>query len=100
MPVLPITPWHGQIPLVQLQRVKNWHSAHPDAHPVEQQVWDAVITMWVMGWLSWLPAWIFGATWVYPLCIFGLLAPKIYVRLRALAQKRGSLRCEWLQLLN
>lgn len=100
MPVPLITPWHGQIPLARLQRIKNWHSAHPHVHPVERQVWDAVMTLWVMGWLAWLPAWIFGAIWIYPLCAIGLLAPKIYIRLRIVAQRGGRLRCEWLQLLD
>ena len=96
----PITPWHGQLTLARLQRINNWHKAHPDAHAVERQVWDAVMMLWVIGWIAWVPGWIFGAAWVYPLCLFGLLAPKIYIRLRAMAQKRGHLRCEWLKLLD
>ena len=100
MSVPPRTPWHGQLALSQLLLINQWHKSYADAHPVECQVWDAVLTVWVMGWIAWLPALIFDTVWVYPLCLLGLMAPKMYVRLRGTAQRCGALRCEWLKFLD
>lgn len=38
--------------LAKLQRIKRWQLAHKQAHPLEYQAWDAVLTLWVMGWVS------------------------------------------------
>ena len=85
-----------RLTLAQLQQVKNWHAA-PQAHPLERQAWEVVMMLWVMGWMGWLPAYVFEADWAYPLCWLGLCLPRLYVGLRALLQPR--LRCDWLHLL-
>ena len=85
--------------LAQLQRVKNWHVAQQGARPVEYQIWEAVLTVWVMGWIGWLPAYAFEAPWAYPLCLLGVFAPRLYVRLRARAHAMQRLRCDWLDLV-
>lgn len=91
-------PWQ-HISLAELQRIKNWHAAQNGAQPVERQIWEAVMTAWVMAWIAWLPAYTFEAPWAYPLCLLGIAVPQIYVQLRAHAHASGRLRCDWLHLL-
>jgi hypothetical protein len=90
--------WH-HITLAQLQRVKDWREAQRAAHPLECQAWEAVLTVWLMGWMGWLPAYTFDAVWAYPLCVLGTLAPRLYVYARARAHVSQRLRCDWLDLV-
>ena len=85
--------------LLQLQRVKNWHVAQQGSHPIEYEIWNAVLTVWLMGWIGCLPALTFDAPWALPLCLLGVLTPQLYVNLRAQAHTRGRLRCDWLDLV-
>lgn len=87
-----------RLSLAQLQRVKNWQVTHRIQHPIESQVWEAVLILWLMALIGWLPAYAFGAPSVYPLCILGTFAPRVYVQLRACAHRSGYLRCDWLDL--
>ena len=88
-----------RLSLAQLQRVKNWQVNHRSQHPMESQVWEAVLTVWLMALIGWLPAYAFNVPWVYPLCILGAFAPRLYVQLRASAHQAGHLRCDWLDLV-
>jgi hypothetical protein len=81
--------------LDQLQRIKKWHVAHRRDHPVEYHVWDALLTLWVMGWVGWLPAVALDAVWSMPLCALAMAAPGIYVAWRLKAHREGRLRCDW-----
>lgn len=90
--------WH-RITLAQLQRVKDWREAHRAVHPAECQAWEMVLTVWLMGWMGWLPAYTLEAVWAYPLCVLGILAPRLYVYARARAHVAGRLRCDWLDLV-
>ncbi|SFB79609.1 hypothetical protein SAMN05216344_103163 [Polaromonas sp. OV174] len=92
-------PWH-RITLAQLQRLKDWRVAQRKAHPVECQVWEAVLTCWIMGWIGWLPAYAFEASWAYPLCVLGMLTPRCYVHWRERAHEAARLRCDWLNLVS
>jgi hypothetical protein len=85
--------------LAQMQRLKNWHAARPKANPLERQAWEGVVTVWVMAWMGWLPAYTLDAPWAYPLCLLGAWLPQAYVQLRAHAHASGWLRCDWLDLL-
>lgn len=85
--------------LVQMQRIKNWHASEHAVHPTEHRVWEAVMTLWVLAWMGWLPAYTFDAAWAYPLCLLGVLAPRLYIALRTHAHHSGRLRCDWLKLL-
>ena len=78
--------WH-RITLTQLQRVKNWQVDQCGARPAEHHIWEAVLTLWVMGWIGWL-------------CLLGMLLPRLYVYWRARAHAAGRLRCDWLDLLS
>lgn len=85
--------------LRQLQRLKNWHVAQRGAHPLEYEVWNGVLTVWVMGWTGWLPAYIFNAPVAYLFCVFGIFSTRIYIAWRTHARDAGYLGCEWLDLL-
>jgi hypothetical protein len=82
--------------LSDLQRIKQWHVAHKSDHPLEYQLWDAVLTLWVMGWVGWLPAFALDALWTIPLCLAAMQAPCLYVSWRAHAHRTRRLRCDWL----
>jgi hypothetical protein len=84
--------------LARLQRIKRWQLAHKRAHPVESQVWDAVLTLWVMGWVGWVPTLALDDPWAAPLCLLGVATPRLYVRWRQRAHEAGRLRCDWLAL--
>ena len=92
---LPHHPSH-HLSLIQLQRIKQWHVVHKADHPLEYQVWDAMLTLWVMGWIGWLPAFSFDVPWAYPLCVLAILAPRLYVDWRTRAHEARRLRCDWL----
>lgn len=90
----------SRVTLAQLQRIKRWREAQHGAHPLERQTWEAVLTLWLMGWVGWLPAFAMGARWAYPLCLLGSLAPRLYVYGRARAHELHRLRCDWLELVS
>ncbi|MEW6706676.1 MAG: hypothetical protein AB1430_17645 [Pseudomonadota bacterium] len=82
--------------LQQLTVLKRWHVVHRREAPVEYHTWDAVLTLWLMGWMGIPAALILGQ--VYGLMLFtGLLAaPAAYVALRRRLHASGRLRCDWL----
>jgi hypothetical protein len=82
--------------LRQLQRIKRWQVDHQSTHPVEYLIWEVVLTLWVMGWIGGLPAFELEVPWAYPLCLLGILSPKLYVSWRARAHAAGHLKCDWL----
>lgn len=82
--------------LQEMQRIKRWHVRHRGDHPLEYQLWDAMLTLWVMGWVGWLPAFAFDALWVTPLCVLAIAAPTLYVAWRSRAHRAHRLRCDWL----
>lgn len=82
--------------LTELQRIKQWHVSHRADHPLEYQVWDAMLTIWVMGWVGWLPAYAFDLLWAMPLCILAMAAPSLYTAWRNKAHRQHKLRCDWI----
>lgn len=83
--------------LDELQRIKRWHVAHQREHPVECGIWDAMLTLWLMGWVGWLPAFTFEALWAAPLLAVAMSAPTMYVAWRMRAHRQKRLRCDWLR---
>ena len=79
-----------------LQRIKRWHVSHQSDHPVEYHAWDAMLTLWLVGWVGWIPAFAFDALWAVPLLILAMAAPTLYVSWRAWAHQKRRLRCDWL----
>ena len=82
--------------LEALQRIKQWHVSHQRDHPVEYHLWDAVLTLWLIGWVGWIPALTFEALWSAPLLVLAMAAPSLYVTWRVKAHKSRRLRCDWI----
>lgn len=80
-----------------LQRIRKWHQAHRATHPVESQAWDAMLTLWVMGWVGWMPACLLSSFWSIPLLMTAMGAPSLYVAWRLKAHREGRLRCDWVR---
>ena len=85
--------------LDQLHAVKRWHVAHRRERPLEYHAWDAVLTLWLMGWMGVPSALLLHWLWALLLCTALFFAPPAYVRLRARLHRRGALRCDWLAAL-
>jgi hypothetical protein len=92
-------PW-GRVTLAQLQRIKQWREARHASHPQERRMWETVLTLWLMGWVGWLPAFEAEAYWAFPLCMLGIFSPALYVHWRRKAHAARRLRCDWLHLLD
>ena len=86
--------------LQQMKKLKDWHALQQGKHAMEYEVWNAVLTVWLMGWIGCLPALTFDAAWALPLCLLGVLAPQFYVHARVRAHETGRLRCDWLALVS
>jgi hypothetical protein len=78
----------------ELARIKRWQVAHKAQHPLEYHTWDAMLTLWLMGWVGILPALIFSE-WILLACALGIGAPGLYVHYRVQAHQRHTLRCDW-----
>lgn len=89
-----------RLTLAHMQRLKNWHAAQQGGRPVEKAAWDAVLMMWLMGWIGWLPAFVFEVPWACPLCLLGMFAPRLYVDWRLRSHETHRLRCDWLDTVN
>ena len=85
--------------LRQLSSVKRWQVAHRDRSPLEYHTWDAVLTLWLMGWMGVPPALLLHWTWALAACAAMFFAPPAYVWLRARLHALGRLRCDWLGAL-
>ncbi|HSV46003.1 MAG TPA: hypothetical protein VLJ58_09450 [Ramlibacter sp.] len=83
--------------LDELQRIKQWHVAHRASNPLEYQTWDAMLTLWLMGWVGWVPAYAFEQFLVMPLCAVAMFAPSLYAAWRLHAHRAHKLRCDWLR---
>lgn len=86
------------VSLAELQNIKRWHVEHAFDHPVELQLWDAVLAAWLMGWIGWVPTWVLDAWWAAPPLLLGMLMPRLYVGWRAQAHAMQRLRCDWIAL--
>jgi len=83
--------------LDELQRIKKWHVAHRRDRPIEYHLWDLMLTLWVMGWVGWLPAYALDKMWTLPLCALGIAAPSLYAMWRLKAHRARKVRCDWLR---
>lgn len=85
--------------LRQMSLLKRWHVEHRDDAPLEYHAWDAVLTLWVLGWMGVAPLLALDLAMLLPLCVALFLAPAAYVALRRRLHRRGRLRCDWLPAL-
>ena len=85
-----------RLTLEELQRIRRWLVAHRADHPLEFHLWDAVMTLWVLGWMGIVPALLLDLPAWLPVCAVGLVTPSLYIRWRQRAHAVGRLRCDWL----
>lgn len=86
--------------LAQLAAMKAWMTAHRARQPVEYHACDAVLTLWLMGWMG-APAFVLldepGAVLG---CVALFFVPAGYLRWRRRLHAHGRLRCDWLDAAN
>lgn len=87
---------NSHLTLTEMQRIRQWHLAHRWDHPLEYQTWDLMLTVWLMGWLGWLPAYALEELELWPLCMLAMAMPRLYVAWRRRAHRLRRLRCDWL----
>jgi len=86
--------------LHQFHELKVWHSHQGNRHPVERALWDAVLTVWLMGWVGGPVAFLLDRTWAELACLCALFLPGQYVALRRELHRTGRLRCDWMVALH
>ena len=84
--------------LQEFHALKTWHRQH-GRHPVEKNVWDGVLTVWLLGWIGAPSAFLLHAGWAEAACLGVLFLPGLYVTLRRWMHRRHLLRCDWLSAL-
>ena len=85
--------------LRQMSSLKRWQVAHRAHSPLEYHTWDAMLTLWLIGWMGVAPALLLHWTWALGACAALYFAPPAYVRLRAHLHALGRVRCDWLGVL-
>lgn len=83
----------------QLSAMKAWMAAHRADQPIEYHTWDAVLTVWLLGWMG-VPAFmVLDDLWAVLPCVALFFAPRAYCRLRHSLHLQQRLRCDWLDAL-
>ncbi len=82
--------------LEQMASLKRWHNTHRRSGWIECQLWDLMLTCWVLGWVGLPEAALFGPSGTPWICLGLIAAPTAYVAWRAWLHRRGVLRCDWL----
>lgn len=85
--------------LSQFHALKLWHSRHARERPLERNAWDAVLTLWMMGWVGGAASLVLGAPWAELACLALLFLPGSYVTWRTRMHRIGRLRCDWITAL-
>ena len=86
--------------LDQHLELRLWHLRHAREHPVEKNLWDAVLTLWLMGWVGGPVALAIGCPWAEPACLALIFLPGLYVSVRRRWHHSGRLRCDWVIVLS
>jgi len=86
-----------QLGVKRLQRIKIWMRAHEESNALEYEAFDAVLTLWLIGWVGIVPCLILQQWWLLPLCWLALKTPALYVNWRVAAHTKGTLRCGWIE---
>jgi hypothetical protein len=82
--------------LQQMSTLRRWHVDHRHQHPVEFQLWDAVVMLCVLGCVGLPVSLLLGQTSAALGFAAAAAAPSAYVALRRSLHRRGRLRCDWL----
>lgn len=81
--------------LRQLHALKTWHVGHA-RHPVEKNAWDAVLVVWLIGWVGAPAAFLLHVGWAEAACLSVLYLPGLYVAVRRRLHRSRRLRCDWI----
>ncbi|MEY8875023.1 MAG: hypothetical protein AB9M60_00825 [Leptothrix sp. (in: b-proteobacteria)] len=82
--------------LRQLHVFKQWHLSHHHRHALELAICDAVLALWLTGWVL-LPLMTLLGEWPWlPGSLLLTLVPAGYLGLRHRLHRAGRLRCDWL----
>ena len=65
--------------LHQHRELRLWYLRHWRRNPVEKNLWDAVLVLWVMGWVGGPVSWVLQLPWAIVASLAGLLLPGLYV---------------------
>jgi hypothetical protein len=85
--------------LNQYQSLNLWHTHHSRERPFEKNAWEAIVTLWVMGWVGGVVTLLLGLPMAGLLCLALVFLPGAYVSWRVRMHKAGRLRCDWLTAL-
>ena len=85
--------------LVQLSKLKAWMDAHRKGQPIEYHAWDAVLTLWLMGWMGAPAGLLLDDPWAVLACVALFFSPPGYWRLREMLHRRQRVRCDWLEVI-
>ena len=85
--------------LAQLSSIKAWMVAHRVVHPVEYHAWDAVLTLWLMGWMGAPAGLLLDDPWAVLACVALFFVPPGYWRLRGRLHRQRRVRCDWLEVV-
>ncbi len=82
--------------LQQYQELRMWHLRQGHRHPVERALWDAVLTVWLLGWVGAPTAFLLHLGWAELGCLSVLFLPGCYVAVRRTLHNKRRLRCDWI----
>lgn len=85
--------------LQQFQALRTWHLLQGHRRPVERSLWDAVVTVWVLGWIGAPSAWLLHLGWAELACALAWFLPGRYVAVRRRLHRQRRLRCDWMPAL-
>lgn len=84
--------------LAQLTMMKAWMVDHRWEAPLEYHTFDAVLTLWLMGWAGVPAGVLLDAGWALMACVALFFTPRAYLALRRRLHEGRRLRCDWLHL--
>jgi peptidoglycan biosynthesis protein MviN/MurJ (putative lipid II flippase) len=82
--------------LQQFYELKVWYARQGSRHPVERAIWDAVLTIWLAGWVGAPTAFLIHLAWAEAACLSVLFLPSLYVGARRRLHNKRWLRCDWI----
>jgi hypothetical protein len=85
--------------LHQFHALKVWHTRQGDRHPIERAMWDAVLTLWLAGWVGGPAAFLLDRPWAELACLGVVFLPGCYVSVRRQLHRAQRLRCDWMAAL-
>ena len=81
----------------QLSAMKAWMVAHRARQPIEYHACDAVLTLWLMGWMGAPAFFMLDDPWAVLACVALFFAPRGYLGLRRSLHEHQRVRCDWLE---